>query len=113
MKETIGTVYYDGQCPLCSKEISHLQSQTCALEFIDAHKGQNLPIDKTTLLKQLHVVTPEGKTLIGLDANIYMWRNSRSHWLARFFSLPIVYPVAKTVYAAWAKHRYNKLYGKN
>ena len=111
MNKSGGTVYYDGQCPLCSKEIAHLQRKNCALEFVNAHTEKNLPIDKKALLKQLHVITDTGQTLIGLDANIYMWRNSRSFGLARFFSLPFIYPVAKFFYNAWAKYRYKKLYG--
>lgn len=109
--DAVGTVYYDGQCPLCSKEIAHLQNKVCPLEFVDAHSDAPLPQHKAQLLEQLHVVTSTGQTLVGLDANIFMWRNSRNAWLATFFSLPVVYFVAKRVYALWAKKRYQKMYG--
>lgn len=113
MQSSRGTVYYDGQCSLCNKEIAHLQANTCSLEFIDTHTHAALPKPKHILLQQLHVVTDKGNTLIGLDANIYMWRSSGANRLARFFSLPIVYPVATRIYTLWAKRRYQKLYGKS
>lgn len=111
MKQTTDTVYFDGQCPLCSQEIAHLKRRSCSVVFIDAHSAQAPPQPKHLLLQQLHVVTATGETLIGLDANIYMWRNSGSTWLATFFGLPIVYSAAKFIYKYWAKRRYQKLYG--
>ncbi|WP_053982100.1 thiol-disulfide oxidoreductase DCC family protein [Marinagarivorans algicola] len=107
-----GTVYYDGQCPLCNKEITQLKTKTCSLQFIDAHTHTELPKPRHLLLQQLHVITRTGQTLIGLDANIYMWRNSGAARLAAFFSLPVIYPIATRIYTRWAKYRYQKLYGK-
>jgi len=105
-------VFFDGRCSICATEIAKLKERSSDLRFINIHAFEHLPKSKELLLKQLYVQLPNDGWLVGLDANIYMWRNCGKIMLADFFSLPIVYPIAKKVYAWWANRRFNKLYQK-
>ena len=104
------TVYYDGHCPLCSQEIARLEQQSQTMEFRDIHSQQALPFNKQELLQELHVITKDGQNLKGLDANIFMWRNSSHKGLGIVLSLPFIYPIANWLYNHWAKRRYAKRY---
>jgi predicted DCC family thiol-disulfide oxidoreductase YuxK len=106
-------LYYDGQCSLCQAEMSRLeQHKRHNLQLVDIHQ---LTDDKTLptreqLLENLHLVTAEGETLVGLEANVAAWQKTRYGWLWRILLWPLVYPVAKLAYQWWASRRYRRLY---
>ena len=108
-----GTLYYDGQCPLCSAEVRRLQQLgNGSLSLLDIHRLTDTggPAEKTDLLKNLHYVTPSGEVLVGLDANVAAWQHTRVGILWRWLRWPFVRPVAVQLYAFWAKRRYRRLY---
>ncbi len=66
------TLYYDGQCPLCTAEINHLRRlKGDELDLIDVHGcgQQGLP-SRREMLEKLHYRDADGRLLVGLDANI-------------------------------------------
>ena len=109
------SLYYDGNCPLCSKEISvlrHLSKNR--LDFIDIHqvKDGNLP-SKDVLLKRLHLRKSNGEWLVGLDANVHAWSQTP---YGIFFKVLRIWPVravADALYVRWADQRYKKRYECN
>lgn len=90
------TVLYDGGCPLCRREIAHVQglaasrpdSGLCFLDVSDAR--QALPdAERATLLARFHVQRPDGSRLDGAAAFVAMWaRLPGWRWLARLARLP-------------------------
>ena len=90
------TVLYDGACPLCRREIAHVQglaasrpdSGLCFLDVSDAR--QALPdAERATLLARFHVQRPDGSRLDGAAAFVAMWaRLPGWRWLARLARLP-------------------------
>jgi predicted DCC family thiol-disulfide oxidoreductase YuxK len=71
------TVWYDGQCPLCRREISLMRRLDRAnrIEFLDvaAPGGTACPIDRAALLARFHAL--EGERLhSGAAAFAAMWR---------------------------------------
>ena len=115
------TLYYDGQCPLCLREITQLKSMgDDTLALIDIHSLSDeepssahcrLP-DKDALLRTLHLETADAKLLTGLDANVAGWKHTPyGRWLA-WLRWPLIAPCADFVYGAWARWRYRRLYGK-
>ena len=77
------TLYYDGNCPLCLREVSRLREladRDLALCDIFEAEDDGLP-DRDTLLRQLHLQTADGKLLTGVEANVAAWRHTRWSFL--------------------------------
>ena len=70
------TVWFDGSCPLCSREIALMRrlDHRHAIDFVDiAGDGAACPIDRRRLLDRFHV--REGDTMLsGAAAFAAMWR---------------------------------------
>ena len=73
------TVFYDGACPLCRREIAYYKQQT-AIGRIDWMDANNNPaqlkiagITKAEALARLHVITTEGDILSGTRAFQKIW----------------------------------------
>ncbi len=70
------TVWHDGDCPLCRREIALMRrlDQRGAIEFIDATDGDAAcPIDRRELLARFHA-REDGQLLSGAAAFAAMWR---------------------------------------
>jgi predicted DCC family thiol-disulfide oxidoreductase YuxK len=70
------TIWYDGACPLCTREIALMQRLDWrhAIEFHDASQTDAVcPIDRQTLLARLHA-SEDGVMLSGAAAFAAMWR---------------------------------------
>ena len=70
------TVWYDGDCPLCRREISLMRrlDRRGAIDFVDAATGTGgCPIDRRDLLARFHALE-DGKMLSGAEAFAAMWR---------------------------------------
>lgn len=105
------TLYYDGRCGLCRREIHWLQARTSRLRFYNIHE---LPSDfhgpsVEQLLAQLHLEQANGQWLIGLEAMVAAWQHSRWGWLMRPLLWPGLHGLATRAYAAWARQRFNRL----
>ena len=82
------SVYYDGLCPLCSREIAHYRTQKGQenLYFIDItapeFKAEVEGLDPYQIHKVMHVRNSEGHIKTGLDAFITIWENLPQYfWL--------------------------------
>ena len=77
MKTARLTVWYDGTCPLCLREIALMRwlDQRGAIAFIDVGKADSVcPIDRQTLLARFHAQEAGGPILSGAAAFAAMWR---------------------------------------
>lgn len=96
-QETL-TVLYDGGCPLCMREISHVKGlaerqQDSALRFVDISSGSNdcsaFAADRDKLLARFHIQRGDGSRIDGAAAFVAMWsRLPGWRWLARLGQLP-------------------------
>lgn len=110
------TVFYDGDCKLCRREITHYERLADSKKFRwvdinsspDALKKRN--ISTTDALKKLHVEDKYGNIKIGVDAFITIWKNI-PEWrlLATFASLPVINEITKIAYKKFAKRRFQRL----
>lgn len=84
------TVYFDGGCPLCSREIALYRRQdgTSEIEWVDATIcpdaafGANL--NRERAMTRLHVRTPDGQLASGARAFTTLWRSiPRTAFLGR------------------------------
>ncbi|WP_438991797.1 thiol-disulfide oxidoreductase DCC family protein [Lentibacter sp.] len=98
------TVYYDGNCPLCSLEIDHYKRQSGAeaLCFVDASSltadlGGDLGRD--TALSRFHVRNAKGELLSGARGFVAIWSVlPRWRWAAGFARWPAVTPLLELAY---------------
>ncbi|MEO7551915.1 MAG: DUF393 domain-containing protein [Croceibacterium sp.] len=72
------TVWHDGACPLCQREIRFLRrlDRAGAIEFINVAGPQAIdsPIDRRLLLERFHV-REDGRMLSGAAAFAAVWRS--------------------------------------
>lgn len=70
------TVWYDGDCPLCSREIAWLRrlDRLGGIDFVNVAAGGSCPIDRATLLERFHAREADGPLVSGAAAFAAMWR---------------------------------------
>ena len=110
------TVFYDGKCGLCSKEINHYKKiapqgifnwqdiTECDKELKQAG------VSYSQGLKLLHSVDTHGRVHVGVDSFILIW-NQLSRWniLAKIVSLPPIRQIVDLAYRKFAQIRFDKL----
>ncbi|MEC7815788.1 MAG: DUF393 domain-containing protein [Pseudomonadota bacterium] len=114
MEPRYDTLFYDGSCPLCAREIRTLRRlQRGNLIFADVHEqredSENLP-SREDLLRRLHLMTWTGEWVTGLHANVRAWSHTPFGWLFKPLLWPVIHPIARRVYEGWADRRYDKKY---
>jgi predicted DCC family thiol-disulfide oxidoreductase YuxK len=70
------TVWFDGDCPLCRREIALMRrlDRRGAIDFVDIASGQGAcPIDRADLLARFHA-SENGRLVSGAEAFAAMWR---------------------------------------
>lgn len=70
------TVWYDGDCPLCRREIALFRrlDRGGAIDFVNVAGGEGCPIDRATLLRRFHAQEAQGPLVSGAAAFAAMWR---------------------------------------
>ncbi|HSG63197.1 MAG TPA: DUF393 domain-containing protein [Pseudomonadales bacterium] len=106
------TLYYDGHCPLCAKEISLLRKiHRGTLAFVDVHTLSDYTEEtRQKMLKMLHLRDQDGRWYIGADATVEAWSHTPYGLLFKPLRWPLIGSVVDLVYQVWAKRRYHKLY---
>lgn len=109
------TVLYDGECPLCRREIAYVkglaergsESNLC---FIDITRPTNLDsslaADHDKLLARFHVQLSDGSRLEGAAAFVTMWERLPGwRWLARLARLPGMLALLELAYRGFLQVR--------
>ena len=74
-------VFYDGGCPLCSRELAHYRrlDRAGAIEWLDLHRS----VDRLTeagiafdaAMARLHVIDPRSGVVSGVPGFVALWRH--------------------------------------
>lgn len=85
-------VFYDGGCPICSREIGYYQTcnGSASIDWVDVASVDEalLPpsLDREQALARFHVQTENGETVSGAAAFIRLWNNlERFRWIGWMF----------------------------
>jgi predicted DCC family thiol-disulfide oxidoreductase YuxK len=105
------TLYYDGRCPLCSREIAHYRQKAVgdALRFIDItdpkFDAAEQELDAKRVHRIMHVKVGD-ELRVGLDAFIAVWDAIPSYrWLAKAARLPGLHALLTIGYHSFAVMR--------
>ncbi len=103
--ETAARVFYDGSCPICSREIGFYQKRSGAekIDWVDvsrAEAGEVVPgLTKASALERLHVMNSTGALVSGGAAFTLIWsRLPGFAWLAGVFERPFMARILERAY---------------
>lgn len=106
------SVYFDGLCPLCSREIAHYQGMRGSerIRFVDitspSFDSVREGLDPAAIHRELHAKDADGRILTGVAAFILIWRQLPSmRWLVPVASFSPVNLALRGAYRAFAKLR--------
>jgi len=109
------SVFFDGKCNLCSKEINYYRriAPKNTFNWVDITKTPG-ELDKFEIklsdgLRLMHGADSKGNIFPGVDAFIIMWKQIK-YWkfLGLFVSLPIIKQIANLLYQYFADWRFNR-----
>ena len=113
-------VFYDGDCPLCRREISHYRRMDRAmrLQWVDAASDAGtLAVYGLSLeqaMAELHVQDGAGRWHRGIDAFVLIWSCLPAYrWLARVVSVTGLRRPLAVAYRYFARWRYRRRCGKH
>ncbi|WP_426191001.1 thiol-disulfide oxidoreductase DCC family protein [Massilia sp. DWR3-1-1] len=108
---TSTTVYFDGSCPLCRREISVYRRAVPAapIDWVDVSAADGADVGGARcgdLMARFHVRTAQGVMLSGAAAFIALWLLFPGwRWLGKFGMLPGMRPVLELAYRGFLRVR--------
>ena len=110
------TIFYDGKCGLCSREINYYKkiAQVDKFQWLDIATDpaplKPLKISQADGLRRLHGLDTAGRLHIGVDAFLLIWREL-PYWrlLSMIGGLPGIRHFAQLVYNRFADYRFSQL----
>jgi predicted DCC family thiol-disulfide oxidoreductase YuxK len=107
------TLYYDGECPLCSREIAHYQknNEQGDLAFKDITSEefdqQAEGLSNHDVMGVFHIKTADGEILQGVNAFLHLWQGMNYYRrLVPILKLPIIRQLLELAYKIFAKYRH-------
>ncbi|KAG9269542.1 hypothetical protein AMEX_G16589 [Astyanax mexicanus] len=107
-------VLYDGECPICVKEIEVLRfvqkNRTGKVEFVDISVpeydgGRYRGVSYEVAMKEMTVIDENDEVHRGVPAFAVMYKAVGLGWLARLISLPLIRPLMDRAYDVFARNR--------
>lgn len=110
------SVFYDGQCGLCSREINYYRriAPPGVFDWVDLTRTparfESLGLRVDTGLRILHVQDAQQRLHAGVDAFIVIWRALPYwRWLAPIVALPPLRWIAAKAYRLFADWRFKHM----
>ena len=109
---TTCTVYFDGACPVCRREIAHYRRQrgSDAIAWVDASSCDAAALgpglDRSVVLSRFHVRESDGTLTSGAFAFVAIWRRLPAFaWLATLASSRPVLALLEAGYSIFLRVR--------
>ena len=106
-------VLFDGDCPLCVREVDFLRARDDGrgrLDLVDIASDAydpraNRGVDFETAMATIHGITPEGDIITGIEVFERAYAAVGLGWVYAFAKYPALLRVANRVYDFWAERR--------
>ncbi|MFP4133449.1 MAG: thiol-disulfide oxidoreductase DCC family protein [Halothece sp.] len=106
-------ILYDGDCPLCLREINFLQrrdNNRGLVKFVDITNENYTPeenggVDFKTAMERIHGVLPDGTVVKDLEVFRRVYQVLGIGWVYAPTKLPIIGAIADWIYNIWANWR--------
>jgi predicted DCC family thiol-disulfide oxidoreductase YuxK len=109
---TMATMFYDGACPLCQREVAHYQKldQQNNINWVDISTSTDLlkkhGIEYSDAMSRLHALDSQGNKRSGVDAFVVIWSALPYYrWLATIVKKLHITPLLEMAYQRFAKWR--------
>jgi predicted DCC family thiol-disulfide oxidoreductase YuxK len=105
------TVFFDGACPICDREIALMKrlDRRRQLEFCDfstqEYDAASSGFAAADLARVIHARWSDGSVITGVDVFRAMWEAVGLGFLARLSRLSLVEPLVLNAYAWFARNR--------
>ena len=105
------TVFFDGQCPVCSLEMGHLAARDTAgaLTLVDIaapdFDARSHGFDHAALDAEIHAVRHDGTVLRGMAALRIAYGTVGLGWVLRPTGMAALRPAFDAAYRVFARHR--------
>lgn len=104
---------YDGECPLCVREVNFLQKRDAGrglVAFVDIaddfyNPKDNGNIDFETAMGRIHAVLPDGTVVKNVEVFRRVYEALGMGWIYAITKLPVIGFVADSLYGIWADWR--------
>ena len=103
---------YDGECPICKREICILQKKESQskIKFVDISSEEfssleNNNIDYNTAMSQIHAINGEGEVLVGISVFPTVYARSQLLVTSTLLRIPFIKRILKPLYSLFAKKR--------
>ena len=109
------TMFYDGGCPLCKREVRHYRwlDRNGRVRWIDiSGPGESLEpfrLTRSAAMERLHVLDQDGQMQTGAAAFVALWSALPYYrWLARFVQSVGLVPLLERLYVPFARWRMSR-----
>lgn len=104
---------YDGECPLCVREVNFLQKKDAGrgiINFVDIadenyQPEENAGIDFETAMGRIHAITNDGKVIRNVEVFRRVYEALGMGWIYAITKLPVLGAIADLLYNIWADWR--------
>lgn len=104
---------YDGECPLCVREVNFLQKKDAGrgiINFVDIadenyQPEENAGIDFETAMGRIHAITNDGKVIRNVEVFRRVYEALGMGWIYAVTKLPVLGAIADLLYNIWADWR--------
>lgn len=112
MESEKSKILFDGNCIVCDYEINHYKRiSPDKFEIIDISEPEfqasSYGVTPEAVQKHMHVITPKGQLVRGVDAFTHIWsRIPKYKWAEKIVRFPLIYPFARLGYEIFARNRH-------
>ena len=105
------TVFFDGACPICDREIALMKrlDRRRQLEFCDfsaqEYNAVSIGFTAADLATVIHARWADGRVIAGIEVFRAMWEAVGLRFLAKLSRLSVVEPLVLNAYAWFARNR--------
>jgi predicted DCC family thiol-disulfide oxidoreductase YuxK len=104
---------YDGECPLCLREVNFLRRRDGGrglVAFVDIaaedySPADNGDIDFETAMGRIHALTADGQIITNLEVFRQIYEVLGMGWIYALTKLPLIGSLADALYGIWADYR--------